>query len=125
MIQLKVNGRVHSVDAEPTTPLLWVLREQLGLTGTKYGCGVAQCGSCSVHIDGEITRSCVIPVSAVGNRRVTTIEGVSADASHPVQKAWLELDVPSAATASPGRSWLPSRCCVRSRARPTATSTRR
>jgi isoquinoline 1-oxidoreductase alpha subunit len=118
MIQLNVNGRVHSVDAEPSTPLLWVLREQLGLTGTKYGCGVAQCGSCSVHIDGEITRSCVIPVSAVGNRRVTTIEGVSADASHPVQKAWLELDVPQCGYCQSGQI-MAAVALLRAKPRPT------
>ena len=118
MIQLNVNGRVHSVDAEPSTPLLWVLREQLGLTGTKYGCGVAQCGSCSVHIDGEITRSCVIPVSAVGNRRVTTIEGVSADASHPVQKAWLELDVPQCGYCQSGQI-MAAISLLRAKPRPT------
>jgi isoquinoline 1-oxidoreductase alpha subunit len=118
MIQLNVNGRVQSVDAEPSTPLLWVLREQLGLTGTKYGCGVAQCGSCSVHIDGEITRSCVIPVSAVGNRRVTTIEGVSADASHPVQKAWLELDVPQCGYCQSGQI-MAAISLLRAKPRPT------
>jgi isoquinoline 1-oxidoreductase alpha subunit len=95
-----------------------VLREQLGLTGTKYGCGVAQCGSCSVHIDGEITRSCVIPVSAVGNRRVTTIEGVSADASHPVQKAWLELDVPQCGYCQSGQI-MAAISLLRAKPRPT------
>lgn len=118
MIQLNVNGRVQSVDAEPSTPLLWVLREQLGLTGTKYGCGVAQCGSCSVHIDGEITRSCVIPVSAVGNRRVTTIEGLSPDASHPVQKAWLELDVPQCGYCQSGQI-MAAVSLLRAKPRPT------
>jgi isoquinoline 1-oxidoreductase alpha subunit len=92
---LNVNGRTHDVQADPATPLLWVLREQLGLTGTKYGCGVAQCGSCTVHIDGAALRSCVLPLSAVRpQQRIVTIEGLSADASHPVQKAWLALDVP-------------------------------
>jgi len=118
MIQLNVNGRVQSVDVEPSTPLLWVLREQLGLTGTKYGCGVAQCGSCSVHIDGEITRSCVIPVSAVGNRRVTTIEGLSPDASHPVQKAWLELDVPQCGYCQSGQI-MAAVSLLRAKPRPT------
>ncbi len=93
--RLNVNGAVREFDADPATPLLWVLREQLGLTGTKYGCGVAACGACTVHIDGQPVRSCVRPVSTVGaNEKVTTIEGLSPDSSHPVQKAWVALDVP-------------------------------
>jgi len=92
---LKINGTERSVDAEPDTPLLWVLREQIGLTGTKYGCGIAQCGACTVHIDGVATRSCAMPVSAIGpEQQIVTIEGLSPDGSHPVQKAWLALDVP-------------------------------
>jgi isoquinoline 1-oxidoreductase alpha subunit len=95
MAQLNVNGRVLTHDAEPDTPLLWVLREQLGLTGTKYGCGVAQCGSCTVHLDGVPVRSCALPVSAVQPaQKITTIEGLSPDGSHPLQKAWVQLDVP-------------------------------
>ena len=95
MAKLNVNGTVHTVDVEPDTPLLWVIREQLGLTGTKYGCGVAQCGACTVHIDGAAVRSCSLPVSAVAeNQKIVTIEGLSPDGSHPVQKAWLSLDVP-------------------------------
>ena len=95
MPQLNVNGQVREYDAEADTPLLWVLREQLGLTGTKYGCGVAQCGACTVHIDGVPTRSCVRPASSVGaSEKVMTIEGLSPDGSHPVQKAWAALDVP-------------------------------
>ena len=95
MPRLNVNGSVRSVEVEPDTPLLWVLREQIGLTGTKYGCGVAQCGSCTVHVDGVATRSCVLPVSAVAeDQKIVTIEGLSPDGSHPVQKAWLALDVP-------------------------------
>ena len=95
MANLHVNGSVRTHDAEPDTPLLWVLREQLGLTGTKYGCGIAQCGACTVHIDGVPTRSCVRPVSSVGpNEKVVTIEGLSKDGSHPLQKAWVQLDVP-------------------------------
>ena len=95
MATLNVNGKQHSVEAEPDTPLLWVLREQLGLTGTKYGCGVAQCGACTVLIDGVPTRSCVRPVSTVkAAERIVTIEGLSPDGSHPVQKAWVALDVP-------------------------------
>ena len=94
MVKLNVNGRTVEVDADSDTPLLWAIREQIGLTGTKYGCGVAQCGACTVHIDGAPVRSCVMPVSAVGPRKVVTIEGLSPDGSHPVQKAWLALDVP-------------------------------
>jgi isoquinoline 1-oxidoreductase alpha subunit len=95
MATLNVNGTVRTHDAEPDTPLLWVLREQLGLTGTKYGCGIAQCGACTVHIDGEPVRSCVRPVSSVGTaEKITTIEGLSPDGQHPLQKAWVKLDVP-------------------------------
>jgi isoquinoline 1-oxidoreductase alpha subunit len=95
MAKLNVNGKVHEVDAEADTPLLWVLREQLGLTGTKYGCGIAQCGACTVHIDGVATRSCVRPLSSLGGtEKIVTIEGLSPDGSHPVQKAWAQLDVP-------------------------------
>ena len=95
MAKLNVNGKVREFEAEPDTPLLWVLREQLGLTGTKYGCGVAQCGACTVHIDGVPTRSCVQPVSSVGaDAKIVTIEGLSPDGLHPLQKAWVALDVP-------------------------------
>ena len=95
MATLHVNGKRRDFDAEPETPLLWVLREQLGLTGTKYGCGVAQCGACTVHIDGLPTRSCVRPASSVGaDAKIVTIEGLSPNGSHPVQKAWAALDVP-------------------------------
>ena len=95
MAQLNVNGTLREHDAEPETPLLWVLREQLGLTGTKYGCGIAQCGACTVHIDGEPVRSCVRPVSSVAaGAKVLTIEGLSRNASHVVQQAWAKLDVP-------------------------------
>jgi isoquinoline 1-oxidoreductase alpha subunit len=95
MPSLNVNGKVQNFDAEPDTPLLWVLREQLGLTGTKYGCGIAQCGACTVHIDGVPTRTCVRPVSSVkATEKIVTIEGLSTNASHPVQKAWIALDVP-------------------------------
>lgn len=92
---LRINGSERSVDVEPDTPLLWVLREQIGLTGTKYGCGIAQCGACTVHIDGVATRSCSMPVSSITpDQQIVTIEGLSPDGSHPVQKAWLALDVP-------------------------------
>jgi isoquinoline 1-oxidoreductase subunit alpha len=95
MARLNINGKNHDVTVEADTPLLWVLREQLGLTGTKYGCGIAQCGACTVHIDGAPVRACVLPVSAVqATQKVVTIEGLSPDASHPVQKAWVALDVP-------------------------------
>ena len=90
-ISLKVNGSSHSADVSPDTPLLWVIRDTLGMTGTKFGCGMAQCGSCTVHVDGVATRSCVTPVSAVEGKAITTIEGLGGN--HPVQKAWLELDV--------------------------------
>ena len=90
-ISLKVNGSSQSADVSPDTPLLWVIRDTLGMTGTKFGCGMAQCGSCTVHVDGVATRSCVTPVSAVAGKSITTIEGLGGN--HPVQKAWLELDV--------------------------------
>jgi isoquinoline 1-oxidoreductase subunit alpha len=93
-ITLQVNGEERNADVDPATPLLWVLRDHLGLTGTKYGCGIAQCGACTVHLDGDAVRSCVTPVSRAAGRRVTTIEGLSADRSHPVQRAWLEEQVP-------------------------------
>jgi isoquinoline 1-oxidoreductase alpha subunit len=90
MITLNINGQPHQVDVAPETPLLWVIREWIGLTGTKYGCGIAQCGACSVHLDGAVTRSCSVPVGTVGAARIVTIEGLSADGlSHPVQQAWL------------------------------------
>jgi isoquinoline 1-oxidoreductase subunit alpha len=95
MVKLSVNGKPLDVKADGDTPLLWVLREQLGMTGTKYGCGVAQCGACTVHIDGVATRSCSVPLSSLSSAQdIVTIEGLSPDASHPVQKAWLAMDVP-------------------------------
>ena len=95
MIRLSINGRTYDVDADPSTPLLWVIREQVGLTGTKYGCGVAQCGACTVHIDGAAVRSCAMPASAVAGKQITTIEGLAAGGKlHKVQQAWLEHDVP-------------------------------
>ncbi len=92
-LQIRVNRTEHAVDVSPDTPLLWMLRDTLGLTGTKYGCGVALCGACTVHLDGEPVRSCVTPVSAVGAKHVTTIEGLSPDSSHPVQQAWVAEEV--------------------------------
>ena len=104
MIQLNINGKSHQVDVEPDTPLLWVIREQVGLTGTKYGCGVKQCGACSVHIDGEVQRSCSIQVGAVKpGDRIVTIEGLSPDSSHPVQRAWAALDVPQCGYCQSGQ----------------------
>ena len=95
MARLTINGTTRDIDVDPDTPLLWVLREQAGLTGSKYGCGIAQCGACTVHVDGVATRSCSLPVSAVApEQQIVTIEGLSPDGSHPVQKAWLALDVP-------------------------------
>jgi len=94
VISLTVNGRVTSVDADPETPLLWIVREHLGLNGTKYGCGIAACGACTVHVDGMAVRSCSFPLSEAKNRKITTIEGLSHDRSHPVQKAWIAEQVP-------------------------------
>ena len=103
MARLNVNGKVVEVDVDGTTPLLWVLREQLGLTGTKYGCGIAACGACTVHVDGAAIRSCVTPVSGFDEtQRIVTIEGLSDDGSHPVQQAWAELDVPQCGYCQPG-----------------------
>ena len=93
MLTLNINRTDRSIDAEPDTPLLWVLRDQLGLTGTKYGCGIAQCGACTVHVDGIATRSCVLPVGGAQGKSIVTIEGLATDGDHPVQRAWLELDV--------------------------------
>ncbi len=93
MIALKVNGKTYEVDVPPGTPLLWVIREHLGLTGTKYGCGISRCGACTVHADGEAIRSCVTPVSKAAGKEIVTIEGLSADNSHPVQRAWIAEDV--------------------------------
>jgi isoquinoline 1-oxidoreductase subunit alpha len=98
---LKVNGQSQSVDAAPETPLLWVIRDTLGMTGTKFGCGIAQCGACTVHIDGVATRSCVTPISAAEGKSITTIEGLGGN--HPVQKAWLEVDVPQCGYCQSGQ----------------------
>ena len=95
MVSLNINGKAHEVDVDPDTPLLWAIREWVGLTGTKYGCGIAQCGACTVHIDGVATRSCSVPVSAVTGNQITTIEGLAQNGvPHPVQKAWADNDVP-------------------------------
>ena len=102
-ITLTVNGHKQQVDVEPDTPLLWVLRDTLGLTGTKYGCGIAQCGACTVHLAGKAVRSCATPVSAVGARSVTTVEGLSSDATHAVQKAWIAEAVPQCGYCQSGQ----------------------
>ncbi|GAB5525747.1 MAG: (2Fe-2S)-binding protein [Roseivirga sp.] len=101
--ELNINGQQKTVDVDPTTPLLWVLRDHLDLVGTKYGCGVAQCGACTVHLNGTAVRSCSLPVSAVTGQAVTTIEGLSEKGDHPVQKAWLEVDVPQCGYCQAGQ----------------------
>ena len=103
VFNLKINGKKQSVDVDPSTPLLWVLRDHLDLTGTKYGCGIASCGACTIHVDGKATRSCILPVSAVENKTITTIEGLSEYGDHPVQKAWLEHDVPQCGYCQAGQ----------------------
>ena len=100
---LKVNGRAHQLDVDPDTPLLWAIRDSVGLTGTKYGCGIAQCGACTVHVGGQTMRSCSLPVSAVGNREVTTIEGLNGREAVAVQKAWVSLDVPQCGYCQSGQ----------------------
>src|SRR5438477_13184749 len=94
MALFTVNGKAYDIDVDPTTPLLWVLREQIGLTGTKFGCGIAQCGACTVHVDGMAVRSCQLPLESAAGTEITTIEGLSPDSSHPLQKAWVEMNVP-------------------------------
>jgi isoquinoline 1-oxidoreductase alpha subunit len=103
MTTITVNNRMVDVDAVPDTPLLWVLRDHLGMTGTKFGCGMALCGACTVHVDGAATRSCVLPLSAVAGKSITTIEGLSVGSSHAVQKAWLEIDVPQCGYCQSGQ----------------------
>ncbi len=103
MLKLTINGQTHNVDVAGDTPLLWVLRDTLGLTGTKYGCGQALCGACTVHVDGAPVRSCVLPVSGVVGRSITTIEGLAAERSHPVQRAWMEIDVPQCGYCQSGQ----------------------
>jgi aerobic-type carbon monoxide dehydrogenase small subunit (CoxS/CutS family) len=102
-IQLKVNGKEYTFDAEPDMPLLWAIRERLGLTGTKYGCGIAQCGACTILVNGKATRSCVTPVSSVSGKDIVTIEGLSADGSHPLHKAWVAEDVPQCGYCQSGQ----------------------
>ena len=103
MVQLIVNGRAYELDVEPEMPLLWVLRDVIGMTGTKYGCGITLCGACTVHVEGEAARSCSLPVSAVAGRRVTTIEGLSRNGSHPLQQAWIEHQVPQCGYCQSGQ----------------------
>ncbi|HCX25181.1 MAG: (2Fe-2S)-binding protein [Flammeovirgaceae bacterium] len=103
VFNLKINGKDMEVDVDPQTPILWVLRDHLDLVGTKYGCGVAQCGACTIHLNGAATRSCMLPVSVVGNGEITTIEGLSENGDHPVQKAWLEIDVPQCGYCQAGQ----------------------
>lgn len=100
---LKVNGTAHTVDVEGDTPLLWVLRDVLGMTGTKFGCGIAQCGACTIHVDGQPTRSCITPVDSVGDSAITTIEGLSTEGRHPVQRAWRALNVPQCGYCQSGQ----------------------
>ncbi|MEK6481291.1 (2Fe-2S)-binding protein [Catalinimonas sp. 4WD22] len=101
--KLTINGKQQQIDADPATPMLWVLRDHLKLVGTKYGCGIAQCGACTIHLNGTAVRSCQLPVSAVGEQKVTTIEGLSEKGDHPVQKAWLEHDVPQCGYCQAGQ----------------------
>jgi aerobic-type carbon monoxide dehydrogenase small subunit (CoxS/CutS family) len=103
MANIKVNGTSHQIDVEGNTPLLWVLREELGLTGTKFGCGIAQCGACTVHVNGEAIRSCSVPISTVEGAEITTIEGLSSDSTHPVQQAWLTEQVPQCGYCQSGQ----------------------
>lgn len=100
---LNINGKTQEVDVDPSTPILWVLRDNLKLVGTKYGCGIAQCGACTIHLDGTATRSCALPVSSIGDKKITTIEGLSENGDHPVQKAWLEVDVPQCGYCQAGQ----------------------
>jgi isoquinoline 1-oxidoreductase subunit alpha len=103
MISLTINGKAYSLDVEAETPLLWIIRDELGMTGTKFGCGIAQCGACTVHVDGEAMRSCSVQVGDVANKTITTIEGLSPDARHPVQQAWLAEDVPQCGYCQSGQ----------------------
>ena len=118
MITLAINGQARSVDVEPETPLLWVLRDTLGLTGTKFGCGIALCGACTVLLDGQATRCCVLPVSAAQGKQVTTIEGLSPAGEHPVQRAWMALDVPQCGYCQPGMI-MAAAALLKSKPRPT------
>jgi isoquinoline 1-oxidoreductase subunit alpha len=103
MVNIKINGVPHQLDVEDETPLLWVIREEIGLTGTKFGCGIAACGACTVHVNGEAVRSCVVPISTIADAEVTTIEGLSPDSNHPVQQAWLQEEVPQCGYCQSGQ----------------------
>jgi isoquinoline 1-oxidoreductase subunit alpha len=119
MAKLNINGRTHDLQVEDSTPLLWVIREQVGLTGTKYGCGVAQCGACSVHVNGQVVRSCSVTVGSIKpNDRIVTIEGLSRDSSHPVQKAWAAIDVPQCGYCQSGQI-MAAAALLAKKARPT------
>ena len=123
-MKLNINGKSHQVDVEPEMPLLWVLRDQLGMTGTKFGCGIAQCGACTVHINGEPVRSCSYPTSAAVGSKVTTIEGLSKDGTHPVQMAWKALDVPQCGYCQSGQI-LAAAALLRRKPRPTVQTSMR
>ena len=118
VVKFNLNGKPQTVEAAPAMPLLWVLRDTLGLTGTKFGCGMSLCGACTVHINGQAVRSCVTPVSSVAGKTVVTIEGLSADASHPIQKAWIEQDVPQCGYCQSGQI-MTAAALLQKTARPT------
>ena len=120
-----LNGKNVTLDADPSMPVLWAIREHAGLTGTKFGCGMAQCGACTVHLEGQAVRSCVLPLAGIAGKHVTTIEGLQSKPAQAVQAAWVSCRCRSAATASPARSCRPPRCSNRTRSRPTRTSTPR
>ncbi|MGB0863316.1 MAG: (2Fe-2S)-binding protein [Saprospiraceae bacterium] len=103
IFNLTVNNKTHQVDVDADTPILWVLRDELNLVGTKYGCGIAQCGACTIHLDGKATRSCILPIASIKNKSITTIEGLSEKGNHPVQKAWKEHDVPQCGYCQAGQ----------------------
>jgi isoquinoline 1-oxidoreductase subunit alpha len=115
---LNVNGKSETVDVEPETPLLWVLRDSIGLTGTKYGCDITRCGACTIHVDGQATKACQLPASAAVGKRITTIEGLSSDSSHPVQRAWVEIGVPQCGYCQGGQI-MAAAALLRKRKNPT------
>ncbi len=117
-INLNINGKKHTVDVDPQTPVLWVLRDHLNLVGTKFGCGMAQCGACTIHLEGNATRSCILPVSSVENKEIVTIEGLSENGDHPVQKAWLEHDVAQCGYCQAGQI-MTAAALLKSKANPT------
>jgi len=124
-ISFNLNGSTVNVQAEPDTPLLWVIRDEVGLTGTKFGCGAALCGACTVHLNGTPIRSCQTPVSAVAGKKVATVESLSADSSHPLQKAWVKHQVPQCGYCQSGQLMSLLHCCRRTRTRAMLTSTTR